>query len=77
MSRVFDILLVWRLHTKSMVVKGHRPRAQQSEATREALLAAGRDLFGTRGYTETSLDAIVAEAGVTKGALYHHFSGKK
>lgn len=60
-----------------MVVKHGSPRAQQGAATREALLAAGRRLFGTGGYAETSLDAVVAEAGVTKGALYHHFSGKK
>jgi AcrR family transcriptional regulator len=45
--------------------------------TRDALLDAGRELFGTRGYTDTSLDAVVATAGVTKGALYHHFSGKR
>lgn len=60
-----------------MSVKRQLDRSRQGEATREALLAAGRDLFGTRGYAETSLDAVVAEAGVTKGALYHHFSGKK
>lgn len=59
-----------------MVVKGNQLRAQ-GEATREALTGAARDLFGTRGYAETSLDAIVAAAGVTKGALYHHFSGKE
>lgn len=74
---MFDILLVWKLHTVSMVVKGQTPRARRGEATREALLAAGRDLFGTCGYAETSLDAVVAAAGVTKGALYHHFSGKQ
>jgi AcrR family transcriptional regulator len=60
-----------------MVVKSNQRRAQQGEATREALIAAARNLFGTRGYAETSLDAIVATAGVTKGALYHHFSGKE
>lgn len=60
-----------------MVVKGDLPRGQQGEATREALLVAARHLFGTRGYAETSLDAVVAAAGVTKGALYHHFSCKE
>jgi AcrR family transcriptional regulator len=34
-------------------------------------------MFGTHGYVETSLDAIAAAAGVTKGAVYHHFSGKE
>jgi hypothetical protein len=52
-------------------------RVVQGEATREALLGAARDLFGARGYSETSLDAIAATAGVTKGALYYHFSGKE
>jgi AcrR family transcriptional regulator len=52
-------------------------KAIQAEATREALVAAARGLFGTRGYSETSLDAIAAKAAVTKGALYHHFSGKE
>jgi AcrR family transcriptional regulator len=60
-----------------MEVKGSVPRSQQGEATRGALLGAARELFGTRGYAETSLDAVVAAAGVTKGALYHHFSGKE
>jgi AcrR family transcriptional regulator len=60
-----------------MEVKGASLKVVQGEATREALLAAARDLFGTRGYSETSLDAIAATAGVTKGALYHHFSGKE
>jgi AcrR family transcriptional regulator len=34
-------------------------------------------VFGEQGYTETSIDEIVARAGMTKGALYHHFSGKE
>jgi AcrR family transcriptional regulator len=40
------------------------------------LLEAARHLFGTKGFAATSLDDVVAEAKVTKGALYHHFSGK-
>lgn len=38
---------------------------------------AAEDLFTEHGYAATSLDAIVAEARVTKGALYHHYSGKQ
>jgi AcrR family transcriptional regulator len=60
-----------------MAVKTSELKVRQGEATREALIGAARHLFGTRGYADTSLDAIVATAGVTKGALYHHFLGKK
>jgi AcrR family transcriptional regulator len=50
---------------------------ERTEATTTALLAAARELFAEDGYAATSLDAVVAKAGVTKGALYHHFSGKR
>src|SRR5262245_5845005 len=50
---------------------------QRTEATTAALVEAGRELFAQDGYEATSLDAVVAEAGVTKGALYHHFTGKR
>lgn len=40
-------------------------------------MAAARDVFGRKGFTDTSLDEVVADAGVTKGALYHHFGGKE
>jgi AcrR family transcriptional regulator len=52
-------------------------KVAQGEATREALLAAARELFGKQGFADTTLDAIAATAGATKGALYHHFSGKE
>ena len=52
-------------------------RVAQGDATRAALLTAARRLFGSQGYAATSLDAVVAGAGVTKGALYHHFDGKE
>lgn len=58
-------------------VAGISRRQQYSAATRRALLGAAGQLFALRGYAATSLDAIVAEAKVTKGALYHHFSGKQ
>ena len=51
-------------------------RLAQGEETRTALLTAARELFGADGYAATSLDGIAARAGVTKGALYHHFRGK-
>lgn len=51
-------------------------KAEQSAATRRALLAAARRLFCERGYAGTSVEAVVSAAGVTKGALYHQFVGK-
>jgi AcrR family transcriptional regulator len=52
-------------------------RSQHVEATRRAVLSAARSLFGSRGYAGTSVDAIAAEARVTKGAVYHHFASKE
>lgn len=54
-----------------------RTQQQRSETTTRDLLAAARTLFARDGYTATSLDAVAAEAGVTKGALYYHFRGKR
>lgn len=50
---------------------------ERSDATVEDLLTAARALFAADGYAATSLDAVCERAGVTKGALYHHFVGKK
>jgi AcrR family transcriptional regulator len=50
---------------------------ERTEATTTALIEAARELFAADGYAATSLDAVVAKADVTKGALYHHFSGKR
>jgi AcrR family transcriptional regulator len=52
-------------------------RAQYSASTKRALVEVAEDLFAEQGYPATSLDQIVAGARVTKGALYHHFSGKQ
>jgi AcrR family transcriptional regulator len=52
-------------------------RVDYVESTRQALVDSALDLFTKRGYAGTSLDAIVKRARVTKGALYHHFSGKQ
>jgi AcrR family transcriptional regulator len=51
-------------------------REAQGEATRLALVVAARELFGENGYPATSIEDVAARAGVTKGALYHHFGGK-
>jgi AcrR family transcriptional regulator len=51
-------------------------REEQVRQTRAALVAAGRALFGSRGFAATSVDDLAAEARVTTGALYHHFPTK-
>lgn len=51
-------------------------RAQQKAHTRDVLVAQGKRLFASRGYSDVSLPEIVEAAGVTKGALYHHFESK-
>lgn len=61
------------IHTDSTNVN---KKVAQGASTRASLLAAGRTRFGAAGFGETSIEDIAAAAGVTKGALYHHFAGK-
>ncbi|WP_067428747.1 TetR/AcrR family transcriptional regulator [Nocardioides jensenii] len=56
---------------------GATRRQQYSSSTKRALVEAASELFTEHGYAATSLDSIVAAAQVTKGALYHHYSGKQ
>jgi AcrR family transcriptional regulator len=51
-------------------------RAERTRVTKAALLAAGRQLFAEKGYAGAGREEIVALAGVTRGALYHHFGDK-
>jgi AcrR family transcriptional regulator len=53
-----------------------RTQAERSAATRDALVAAGRALFGARGYADVGTEEVVRAAGVSRGALYHHFADK-
>lgn len=52
-------------------------RQRHTDETRQSLVDEAARLFAEHGYAATSLDAIAAGADVTKGALYHHFSGKQ
>jgi AcrR family transcriptional regulator len=52
-------------------------RVRQAEATRGLLIDVARQFFTEHGYAATSIDDIIRQAGVARGALYHHFSGKE
>lgn len=52
-------------------------RDEYTEATRQALLSAGRDIFAREGYQAAGIEAISRAARVTRGAFYHHFEDKQ
>lgn len=58
-------------------MKSKRTQAERSATTRSALIEAARPLFAEHGYAAISADQIAKAAGVTRGALYHQFSGKE
>src|SRR5580658_8484207 len=60
----------------SAAPRARRTQADRSAATRDALVAAARQLFAAHGFAEVPADDIVAAAGVTRGALYHQFADK-
>jgi AcrR family transcriptional regulator len=60
----------------SVTTRTRRAQADRSAATRDALITAARRLLAAQGFAEVSTDAIVAAAGVTRGALYHQFADK-
>jgi AcrR family transcriptional regulator len=55
----------------------HRPRKEMIAETRAKLMDAARQAFGSVGYVDASMDDFTAAAGLTRGALYHHFGDKK
>lgn len=62
----------WRSHEQ---MKSRRE--ENTEATRAAILATARKHFARRGYSGAEITRIAADARVTTGAVYHHFSGKR
>lgn len=54
-----------------------KARTEMIEETRKKLVATARQQFGRVGYADTVMDELTAQAGMTRGALYHHFGDKK
>lgn len=52
-------------------------RVAQGQTTRAGLVAVAQELFARRGYEATSIPAVLEAAGVSRGALYHHFASKE
>jgi AcrR family transcriptional regulator len=52
-------------------------RVERGDATRALILRAARELFAARGYADVGTNEVVERAGVTRGAMYHHFREKK
>src|ERR1700722_16079767 len=63
------------------VARGDAARANRNvargEATRGQLVAIATRMFAERGYEDTSIEAVLREAGVSRGSLYHHFASKE
>ena len=57
--------------------KPENARVEQGLQTVARILAVAREMFAKHGYAATAMEDVVAQAGVTRGALYHHFTGKK
>jgi AcrR family transcriptional regulator len=62
---------------KGLAVTQRRTNKERSRLTQDKLLSAARRLFDERGYAGTAIDDIADAAGVTRGAVYHHFGGKQ
>jgi AcrR family transcriptional regulator len=78
------MLYIWRLYSVKRYVAGMQTtkpeksrREEYTEATRQALLSTGRDIFASEGYQAAGIEAISRAARVTRGAFYHHFEDKK
>lgn len=60
----------------ALVTPARRTQAERTAATRALLIDSARKLFADKGFSTVSTEAIVAAAGVTRGALYHQFDDK-
>src|SRR5580704_19252235 len=63
-------------HDVGMAAKPQPRRAEHASDSRGALVASARRLFAAQGFDGTGTEQIVADARVTRGALYHHFRDK-
>lgn len=61
-----------KIHSLDMSLK-----IEQGEETKRQIIKVARKLFGKKGFNETSLEDIYSSLNLTRGAFYHHFSGKK
>jgi AcrR family transcriptional regulator len=66
-------------HAADRAKTGERPNRNvaRGEATRGQLIAIATRMFADRGYEDTSIEAVLREAGVSRGSLYHHFASKE
>lgn len=64
------------MYERQRMNDSRRTQAERSAETRESLIAAARPLFAEHGFADAALETIVRAAGVTRGALYHHFPDK-
>lgn len=60
-----------------MTIAGQGVRERKRQETRQRIADAGLRLFGTRGYEATTLDAIAAEAGISRRTFFHYFKSKE
>ncbi len=72
MRGVGNITDRWSVYNLGMV----DGRTARGQATRQRLVAVARELFGERGYEDTSIEDVLVASGVARGALYHHFQSK-